>query len=123
MTRLRGLMPPALGLMSLFSLPASGQADIAVMDEGSAEEAIIAACKSEEGAEPAKCDCYVAELKSLLPASDYRRSVILAALAMTNEALPMLDFIRSEKLDAEAFTTLMEGMEKALKQAEQRCGA
>lgn len=107
---------PLATLLAILAMPASAQIDAA-----EAERRIREACKAEDGTDPAKCDCYVTELKSILPAQTYDSMVTLAAAVMSDDMALLQDILASGEIDAGQLNEMVLEMQQALGTAEQRC--
>lgn len=106
---------------SLPVLLLSGMA-LAGVDEKAAEARILAACQAEAGAEARRCDCYISEIKSRVPAETYGPMMALAAAAMSGDAALMQDFLSEAQLDPEATERMLAEMERAVALAAAICG-
>jgi len=107
-------------LTSLIAVLAAGAAS-AQIEPDEAETRIREACKAEEGTDPEKCDCYVDELKSVLPESTYKPMITLAAAVMSQDRDLMQSFLDDRDLEAGQFNEMVLEMERALSTAEGRC--
>jgi len=114
-------MPLRATSLAVLLLAAGGAAAQVGSDE--AETRIREACKAEEGTDPEKCDCYVDELKSVLPESTYEPMITLAAAVMSEDEELLSNFLADNELDAGRFNEMVLEMEQALATAEGRCDA
>lgn len=113
------LMAPVLFAMLLPLAGASAQ-----IDAQEAEKRILAACAAETGgAAPERCDCYVSEIKSRVPAGTYGSMIVLAAAALSGDMELLRAFVEKAQLDPEAYDRMLGEMERAVSLAAAICGA
>lgn len=110
--------PPLALCLVLAAYPAAAQ-----IDAEEAESRIREACKAEEDTDPAKCDCYVGELKSILPTATYDSMMALAAAVMSEDMALLQEVLSSGEVDAGQLNEMVLEMQQALGAAEQRCEA
>jgi len=107
-------------LLAIAALLAADPAAAQIAAEDAAQR-IREACKLEQGTDPAKCDCYVDELETILPAETYEPMVVLAAAVMSGDRELMQEFIADSDIDSGQFNEMVLEMQQALGTAEQRC--
>jgi len=109
---------PLAAFLTFLALPVLAQ-----INAEEAESRIREACKAEDGTDPAKCDCYVTELKSILPADTYESMMALAAAVMSEDMALLQEVLSDGGIDAGQLNEMVLEMQQALGTAEQRCEA
>jgi len=104
-------------------LVVAGHPALAQLEPEEAESRIREACKAEAGTDPAKCDCYVGELKSVLPSDTYEPMMALAAAVMSEDMALLQEVLSDGGIDAGQLNEMVLEMQQALGAAEQRCEA
>ncbi|MFQ5346614.1 MAG: hypothetical protein ACE5ED_02065 [Rhodothalassiaceae bacterium] len=104
-----------LPLLLLAAAPAPG-------DVADAEGRIRDACKAEENADTAKCDCYVDALKAALPDDSFAAMMAFAAATLGDDPAALAAVIDAAREDPDRYNAMLEAMKTATAQAAEVCG-